>query len=296
MIPFLPFFSLPILHAGGPNPGGPLYTHWALEPTVAFAGFVLVAGYLAVIGPLNRRFPGAAARTVSRHQKVCFLLGSLAWLIALGPPLDDWSGRFLLSAHMVQHLLLTLVAPPLWLLGTPAWALRPLLRWRVVDRIGYVLTRPLVAFALSGVVFAAWHIGSLYDLALRNEAVHILEHELFIGTALLAWWPVVGPLPEWPKLAPPLQCLYLFLQTVPGGIVGSFITLAAPGLYEHYVGAPRIFGISLATDQEIAGLLMWVGVFTIYLGVVTIIFFRWAAAEDAKETRPSARRSVAGRP
>ena len=275
--------NIPVLHVGGGNPGGPFYTHWVLEPTVALGVFGITAAYLAWVGPLNRRRPGAESRPVTRRQITLFLLGSFFWLVALGPPLDDWSGRFLLSAHMIQHLVLTLVVPPLWLLGTPSWALKPLVRWRLVNKIGYILTRPLVAFALSSAVFILWHMTTLYDAALRVELLHVLEHQLFLGTAILAWWPVMGPLPDWPKLSLPLQCAYLFLQTIPGGIIGSFISLADPGLYDQYVDAPRIFSISLRSDQEIAGLIMWVGVFTLYLGLMSVIFFRWAAQEEAKE-------------
>jgi cytochrome c oxidase assembly factor CtaG len=103
---------------------------------------------------------------------------------------------------------------------------------------------------------------------------------------------VLGSLPEWPRLTKPLQCLYLFAMTIPGGIVGAFVTLAEPGLYD-YADSPRIWGMSLATDQEIAGLLMWVLTSAIYLLVVTVIFFQWAAGEDAKEGYGSSRSTVA---
>ncbi len=294
-------FSLPVLpplHGGAGVPTGPLNSHWYLEPTIGLGIVGLIVAYLLWVGPLNRRRPGAAERPVTGSQIACFLGGCITLLVALGPPLDDWSDYYLLSAHMVQHLLLILLAPPLLLLGLPAWVLRPLLRWRLVARIGYFLTRAVPAFALSAAVTIVWHAPPFYDAALGSAPIHILEHQLFLASSLLAWWPVVGPLPEWPRLALPLQCLYLFLHTLPGGVVGSIITMAAPGLYEHYRDAPR-WGMSLATDQEVAGLLMWVGVSTIYLLLITIIFFRWAAQEEAKEVRspaPVRPRSVATRP
>jgi putative membrane protein len=182
---------------------------------------------------------------------------------------------------MVQHILLTMLVPPLLLFGTPAWLLRPLLRWRLVDRLGYALTRAPVAFALAGLAFAIWHVPTLYDAALRSEPVHILEHQTYLATAILAWWPILGPLPEWPRLSPGLQVLYLAAQTLPGAVVGVFITSAEPGLYSEYEGLPRMWGLDLATDQQIAGLLMWVGANTIYLLLLTIVFFRWAGKEDA---------------
>ena len=283
--------AIPVLHAGEADPRGWLRSDWSIEPTVALGVVAVVVAYLAWTGPLNRRRPGAAARPVTAGQRAAFLAGSAVLLVALGPPLDDWADHYLLSAHMFQHLLLTVVVAPLWLLGTPPWLLEPLRRRRAIDRLGYALTRPLVAFALPGFVFALWHFPALYEAALRSEAVHVLEHQVFLWTGLLAWWPVVGPLPAWPRLSLPLQCLYLFALTIPGGIVGSLIALARPGLYAPYDTAERIFGLGLAADQELAGLLMWVGSSTIYLGLITVLFFRWAAREEAKE-RPA----VGGQP
>jgi putative membrane protein len=288
-----PLANLALLHGDLSKLSGPYWTDWHFEPSVVVGTFGLAAAYLAWTGPLNRRRPGAASRPVTSGQRVAFLLGCLILFVALGQPLDHWSDGLLVSAHMVQHLLLTLLVPPLWLFGTPAWVLRPLLRWRAVAWLGYTLTRPFVAFVLSSLAITIWHVPALYDASVRNLPLHILQHQVFLGTALLAWWPLLGPLPEWPKLSPPLQCLYLFLQTLPGGVVGSIITLAAPGLYAAYDGAPRMWGISPATDQQVAGLLMWIFTSTVYLLLVTVIFFRWAAREERAEvgvtggTRPA---------
>jgi cytochrome c oxidase assembly factor CtaG len=90
-------------------------------------------------------------------------------------------------------------------------------------------------------------------------------------------------LPAWPRLSQPLRCLYLFLQTIPGGIIGAFVTLAAPGVYGFYDNVPRLWGIDLATDQQFAGLMMWVGAGLVYLLWITIIFFQWASREEAKD-------------
>lgn len=277
MIPDSLLVLLPPLHVGAPDPTGPLRSDWTLQPTVVLGIFALVVGYLWATRS-GRRL-GAGDRAATGGQRAAFVGGAVTLLLALGPPLDDWSDHYLLSAHMVQHLLLTMLAPPLLLLGTPAW----LLRWRVVARLGYGLTRPVVAYAIANVVFIAWHLPVLYEAALRVEAVHILEHQIFIATALLAWWPIVGPLPEWPRLSPPLQCVFLAAQTIPGQIVGAFITLAKPGLYAPYDTAPRIFGLDLATDQQVAGLIMWVMSGGVYLLLITVIFLRWAGREEAAD-------------
>ena len=203
--------------------------------------------------------------------------------VALGPPLDDWSDHYLLLAHMVQHLLLIMLAAPLLLYGTPAWLLEPLTRNRITNTIGYWLTRPVIAYALANAVFVLWHVPMFYEMALRSQPVHVFEHATMLATALLAWWPMLGPLPQWPRLALPLHSLYYFAMTLPGTAVGAFITFADPGLYAPYDTARRIFGIDLATDQQAAGLLMWVAVWAIYLLLITFSFFRWASREEAAD-------------
>ncbi len=226
---------------------------------------------------------GSTTRTVTTRQKASFIAGAATLFVALGPPLADWSDHYLLLAHMIQHLLLIMLAAPLLLYGIPAWLLEPLTRNRVTNTIGYWLTRPVAAYAIANAVFVLWHVPMLYEMALRSQPLHVLEHTTMLATALLAWWPILGPLPRWPRLALPLHSLYYFAMTLPGAAVGAFITFADPGLYQPYDTARRIFGIDLATDQQAAGLLMWVAVSAIYLLLITYSFFRWASREEAAD-------------
>ncbi len=289
-----PTLALVLAHIGGPEPTGPYWTHWQLQPTVLLGVLALLAAYVWLAGPGNRRRPDAAERVVTTGQRAAFYGGLLVLLVALGPPMDDWSDRYLLSAHMVQHLLLTLLVPPLLLLGTPGWMLEPLARNRVANAVGYALTRPAAAYLIANGVLVLWHMPFLYDAALANDQFHAAEHMLFLGTSLLAWWPVVGPLPAWPRLPPLGQCLYLFLWTIPGSIVGAFIVYAEPGLYAPYANARRIFGIDLATDQQVAGLLMWVATSTVFLVLTSVVFFRHAGREEARDRAAMASRAAAG--
>jgi putative membrane protein len=270
-------FRFPLLHAGGVDPTGWLWSDWNIEPTVAIGLLVLVAGYLYLTRGED------ASRPSTRAQKTAFIAGAVTLFVALGPPLDDWSDHYLLLAHMVQHLLLILLAAPLLLHGIPAWMLEPLTRNRVTNTIGYWLTRPVVAYAIANAVFVLWHVPLFYEMALRSQPVHVFEHMTMLGVALLAWWPTLGPLPQWPRLALPLHSLYYFSMTLPGAAVGAFITFADPGLYAPYDTAERIFGIDLATDQQVGGLLMWVAVSVIYLLLITYSFFRWASREEAAD-------------
>lgn len=276
---------LPLLHGDPRLLAGPLWTNWRVDPTVTIGLLALFTGYMWLTGPRNRHQIPAGQQPVTGGQRAAFVAGIASLAIALGPPLEDWA-ELLLTGHMVQHLMLTMLAPPLLLIGTPAWLLRPILRWKGVRAVGAVLTRPVAAFVVSSAVLIAWHVPALYEASLESEPVHVLQHMMLLITAVIAWLPVLSPLPEWPRLSPLAQCLYLVAVTLPGGVVGSFITFAEPGLYEPYREVPRMWGIGLAHDQEAGGALMWVGTSVAYLLILTIIFFRWAAAEDAKERAP----------
>jgi cytochrome c oxidase assembly factor CtaG len=160
----------------------------------------------------------------------------------------------------------------------------------------YFVTRPVAAIVVANAIVVVWHLPFAYDAAIRHEPIHIAQHLMFLAAATIAWWPVLGSMPSWPKLVPPLQALYLFAFSIPGGIVGAFITLAEPGLYTAYVGAPRIWGISLETDQQVAGLMMWVLTSVIYLAWITVIFLTWASREEAADRGERPRRGDSSTP
>lgn len=251
---------------------------WNFEPQLVLGLIGQAAAYLACVGPLRRLFPGSARVPLS--QIVTFLLGSLTMFLALVSPLDKLGEGYLLTAHMAQHMLLTLVAPPLLLKGTPRWLLRPLLRLPAALPVGRLVTSPLVTFGLFNTVFLIWHVPDFYELTLHNPYIHILEHMLFFGTATLTWWPIYSALDELPPRSPAVQCIYLFLQSIPPTILGAVITFADRVIYPTYAAAPRIWPIAPLDDQRAAGLLMWVPGSLIYFGVLTVIFFRWFGAND----------------
>ena len=253
--------------------------HW--HPEIALGLEVLLAGYLLATGVLRRRFrlgpPPARARIAA------FLAGTGILAGAVLGPLAGWAEHSALSAHMLQHLLLMLVVPLLWLLGLPPWLLAPVARARVAGRAGWWLTRPLTALALASAVQVAWHVPAAFDAALREGALHALEHVSFLAVGLLFWWPIAGPAPEWPRPSPPAQLLYLFLATIPMMAIAAPITLAEDVLYPFYVGADPAWPLAPRADQEVAGLLMWVGGMLGYLVVGTVVFFRWAGPETRED-------------
>ena len=137
-------------------------------------------------------------------------------LVALEGPIHELSDKYLFSAHMVQHMVLIYAAPPLMLLGTPGWLLRPLLRLPGVLPVARALTRPIPALILFNVVFAVYHIPLYYNAVVTDHNLHIAAHLVFIALAFITWWPILSPLPELPRLSYPLRMLYVFGQTISG--------------------------------------------------------------------------------
>lgn len=261
---------------------------WSWEPGILTGLALQVAAYLACVGPLRRWFPGSAR--VPQHQVQLFLLGVLILFIALVSPLGILSDGYLFSAHMLQHLLVTLIAPPLLLLGTPRWLFQPLVRPRIGLAIGRALTNPLLVLLLYNLVFAIWHVPAYYEGSLNNAQIHALQHVLFIGTATLMWWPIFSPLDKLPPLSDPLKCMYLFVASIPGTILGAIITFTDDVLYPTYARAPRVWGITASDDQIIAGLSMWIGGALIYLALLTVFFFHWLHDDEfasSQDTRPA---------
>jgi putative membrane protein len=251
---------------------------WSADPGVAFG--VTLAGWYYL-----RAARRAGAQPVSRLRMASFFGGLAAVVVALLSPIGVIADDYLLSVHMVQHLLLTVVAPPLIILGTPRWMFEGLQRiaggapWRVWRFV----TRPVLAFVLFQLPFALFHAPVIYDLGLRSQPFHIFEHLIFMLTAFVAWWPVLAPGRDMGQLSPPLAMLYLFASTLPGQIVGALITYADHPLYDTYANAARLWGLSPLVDQQIGGLIMWLGTSTLYLTVLAIVFFRWAGGEDRAE-------------
>ena len=255
-----------------------IWTHWHGHPD-ALIGLAIVQGaYLLGVGPLRERY--GLADSVEPRQIATFTAGMAVIFISLLSPIHVLSDNYLFSMHMVQHVLLTLVAPPLLILGTPDWLIRPLLRPNLAFRAARLATHPIVAFALFNIIFSIWHIPALYATSLNNHWVHIGEHLLFMGTAVIMWWPIVSIMPELPRLPYPIQMGYLFLLSVAQIIVFAIITFAKEPLYEFYVSAPRIWGISPLLDQQLGAIIMKIGGGALFLTLFIIIFFRWFRHEE----------------
>jgi len=255
-------------------------TQWNWEPSILIGTALITGLYLYAIGPLRKRY--YPAEQVRRGQTISFLLGMLVMFLALVSPLDELGDSYLFSAHMVQHLFLTIVGPPLLLLGTPEWFVKPLLRNKVVFKIAKALTYPAVAFILYNADFWLWHAPPLYNATLENQNIHILEHLTFIVFGILYWWPIFSPSKDLPRLSIGGQILYLFLSGMPSVLLGAGLTFSPP-LYAPYLAAPRVWGISAATDQQLGGLIMWVPVSILYIIIMSVLFIRWMQQQEAKQ-------------
>ena len=268
-----------------------VWTHWHGHPDALIGLALLQGAYLLGVGPLRERY--RLSDSVEPRQIATFTAGVFVIFIALLSPIHVLSDNYLFSAHMTQHVLLTLVAPPLLILGTPDWLIRPLLRPNLVFRGARLATHPIIAFALFNIVFSLWHIPSLYATSVGNHWVHVGEHLLFMATAVLMWWPIGSMMPELPRLAYPLQLIYLFALSVAQIIVFAIITFAEEPLYEFYVNAPRVLNISPLLDQQLGAIIMKVGGGMLFLTLLIIVFFRWFNQEEELNRIEAARRPEA---
>ena len=273
----MPGVLAPLLLDTRPRPSIPFEASWALHPSVLIGTGLLGALYVWGIGPLRRR--KGWGPPVPPWRVACFLGGLLVLVGSLNGPIHDLSDYYLFSVHMAQHLLLTLVLPPLLLAGTPGWLLSPLLRRPGVRRAARVATHPATAGVFFTLALAAWHTVPLYDLMMRDHDVHVFTLLLFMVAAVIMWWPVMSPAPELPPLGLGPRMLYLFLVSVPMQLVAAIITLADSVLYQWYAAAPRTWGLSPLDDQKLGGLLMWIPGNLYLFGAIGVVFFIWAAEE-----------------
>ncbi|MDQ6919436.1 MAG: cytochrome c oxidase assembly protein [Candidatus Dormibacteraeota bacterium] len=253
---------------------------WPFDPTV-YAGLLLLA--LAYGTSAGRHAP------VGRRRALYFAAGLLTIWVALETPIDTVSDHYLQSVHMLQHVLLGLVAPPLLLL-----ALTPSMVVALVRIPGLrAASEPIPAQLAFAVVMGAWHLPVLYELAVRSESVHVFEHLTFMAGGALFWWPVVSvtaAAARW-RLGDVGRVLYLVFGTIAADTVAVILMFGRSTFYPFYEQAPRFVpGLDPVTDQVLAGVvLMAIGKLS-YLVAILDIFFRWlsrARAEAAPEALAS---------
>jgi putative membrane protein len=251
---------------------------WPFDPTV-YAGLLLLGfGYAAL---------ARGRADVGRRQSLYFVLGLLTIWLALETPIDTVSDHYLQSVHMLQHVMIGLVAPPLLLLALSPSMVTSLLRLPGLR----LLTEPVPAQVAFAIVMGAWHLPALYDAAVRSEAIHVFEHLTFMAAGCLFWWPVVGATSaaaRW-RLGEAGRVLYLLFGTVTADAVSVILLFSRSPFYSFYVAAPRLVaGLDPQTDQVLAGIvLMVVGKLSSLVAILDI-GLRWLARARAEEARSEA--------
>ena len=256
-----------------------LFRSWTFEPWSVVSLLLGSIIYLRGWWQLHRRLP----RRFGARRLIAFQSGMLTLFLALVSPLHELAEK-LLQFHMIQHLFLMMVVPPLLLLGAPILPLlrglpRPALRYglrqlfssRAFKRLANFFTDPLVCLLAFTVSNVAWHVPALYELALRSEFWHAVQHICFFGTGLLFWWPVVQPWPSrlrWPRWT---MIPYLLFADIQNTALSAFLIFSERVLYPTYAAVPRLWGISVLDDQTAAGVIMWVPGSVIFLVPVAVL-------------------------
>jgi putative membrane protein len=250
------------------------WRHWHNEPWLV-GGLVAFGWLWAVLaGPLRPRL--APGEPFPRGHAFRFFAGLLCFYVAVGSPLDQAGERFLFSAHMLQHHLLVYPAAILFLRGLPPWMIDPLIGRPGWHRPLRLLTHPVICALLFSLVVSVWHAPSLYDWALQDRIVHIVEHLMFFATGLLYWWPLLSPSRVRPPISYGGQMIYLLAVVIALTPLFAYVTFSGDILYPTYEYAPRIIaGFTAAEDQLLAGVMikmLSVGVSLIAFGFA---FRRW---------------------
>jgi putative membrane protein len=254
------------------------WLRWTIHPST-------VVGIVALGALYGWRLRAAerAGDAPTPPQRLAFAGGLFMLFAALNGPVHDLSDSYLFSAHMVQHLLLTMLVTPLLIAGTSATMLRPILVRPAIAAIARRLTTGAAAFIIFNVTLIAWHLPPLYNLAMADHDVHIVQHLSFLAASVLMWWPLLSRTPELPPLSRPLQMLYICLLMIPMSVIGMIITYAEDILYPAYESAPRISSLSPQQDQLVGGLIMWIPGSLVYIAILTVVFFRWAREAEDEE-------------
>jgi cytochrome c oxidase assembly factor CtaG len=189
----------------------------------------------------------------------------------------------MLTGHMVQHLVLMTIAPPLIWLGAPATLLARFGRWPAMQRVGRLLGHPVFCWSAAAATLVAWHVPALFRLGMESHAWHLLEQASFFASGLLFWWPVIQPRPSvarWPRWS---MLLYLFLATLPCDVLSALLVFSDRIAYPVYLCTPHHAGLSVLEDQQCAGALMWTCVTVVFLVAGTILSMRLLSPQTGVE-------------
>ncbi len=270
---------LPLLHGAG----SVTWRSWDAEPTILL-GAVASAGLYAygLSSVLRSR---AEERRMVLLRASSFAAGVALMLVALLSPIDAATDE-LLSMHMLQHMVIGSLAPPLLLLGLPPALLEGLRHSGLVAAALRLFANPFFAGAVFIANLWVWHAPPLYELAVENLGVHIEMHLAFIAAGLLFWWPVIDPARDRSAMTLGGKMLYLFLASFPMSVLALLLLSASDVIYDPYGGSERLWGISPLADQQVAGVLMGAVGETASFVAFTLLFFQIFSEGESEESRP----------
>lgn len=283
--------------------GGEDHSRWSAADlwNSATAISLVIIVVLYVVGLRRLWMNDAGRQTIPRWRAVAFLSGWAATGVALLGPLDRWSD-VLFSAHMAQHEILMLLAAPLMVLGRPfiavLWGVPPPARSAVasvahrrpVAIVWDRLTGPLTVLALHAIVLWMWHIPAMFEAALRNESVHVLQHLGFFVTAALFWWALLHG--RYGKLGYGVGVLYVFATAMHTQILGALLTFGSRIWYPTHAARTAAAGGSPIDDQQFAGVLMWVPFGVVFLFIVLALFAAWLGEAERRVAFTTSERVV----
>jgi cytochrome c oxidase assembly factor CtaG len=259
------------------------HLHWTLDPGPLAA---IAIGVFVYVRRFRRARAEAGGRGAGPIQAIAFAASMLALLAAMVSPIDRLGEDYLFSAHMAQHILLGDIAPLLLLLALSRVIMRPATRRfsRLERRMGALASPPaFIALWLALVYF--WHVPALYDAALRDPAVHALEHTCFFAAGLAVWWPLIQPVPMRRRLTGVQPLMYIFAAKVGLAALGIYLAWSQSLAYDYYAGVPRIWGLSAIEDQNVGGAIMLVEQSIVLVIVMVVLLVRMLDQSEEEERR-----------
>jgi putative membrane protein len=246
----------------------------------------LVILYVQGLRRLGPRYAPAGQPVATVRQRVLFGIGALLLFAAASWPMHDIAEDYLFSVHMTEHFILSLIAVPILLLGTPAWLLSWIVRLRFVRPVARRLVRPLPASLLYNGVVAISHAAFYVNYTSSHELAHFAAHALLVLSAAVMWLPVCHQLPELKPMSAPVRMVYLFAQSLLPNVPAVFLAFAETPLYSWYAVAPRISAMSAVEDQQLAGAIMKIGGTLLLWTIIVVQFFRWYQASEQSGSGP----------
>lgn len=251
------------------------------EVWLLIAGLVVLGAYAANrIGP--KVLPSGEA-TYTRSQRNWFFAGiATLWLVS-DWPIHDLAEGYLYSIHMVQHMVITMVVPPMLLMATPRWLAELVVPpGTKIERAVRLLSHPVGAAVVFGATTMLTHWSAIVNLSVENGPFHYLMHVLLVAAAVVVWLPVCSPLKEM-RASLPAQMVYLFLMSVPPTVPGAWLTVAEDVVYAGYDNPYRLWGMSVVADQQTAGLIMKLAGGFYLWAIIGVLFFRWSSANQRRD-------------